>query len=84
EYRKRLSAERKKLREELKARYGWAEMDGKKFEVANWMVEPPGIFMGRGAHPLRGQPVGSHAFTKRTSRSTSAKMHQSRPATGAR
>ncbi|MCS6769782.1 MAG: DNA topoisomerase I [Candidatus Caldarchaeum sp.] len=55
EYRKRLSAERKKLREELKARYGWAEMDGKKFEVANWMVEPPGIFMGRGAHPLRGR-----------------------------
>ncbi|MCS7110174.1 MAG: DNA topoisomerase I, partial [Candidatus Caldarchaeum sp.] len=55
EYRKRLSAERKKLREELKARFGWAEMDGKRFEVANWMVEPPGIFMGRGAHPLRGR-----------------------------
>ncbi|MCS6784316.1 MAG: DNA topoisomerase I [Candidatus Caldarchaeum sp.] len=55
EYRKRLSTERKKLREELKARYGWAEMDGKRFEVANWMVEPPGIFMGRGAHPLRGR-----------------------------
>jgi DNA topoisomerase-1 len=43
------------VREELKARYGWAEMDGKKFEVANWMVEPPGIFMGRGQHPLRGR-----------------------------
>ncbi|MEM2237957.1 MAG: hypothetical protein QXZ62_06745 [Candidatus Caldarchaeum sp.] len=55
EYRKKLSAERKKLREELKARYGWAEMDGKRYEVANWMVEPPGIFMGRGAHPLRGR-----------------------------
>jgi DNA topoisomerase IB len=55
EYRKKLSAERKKVREELKARYGWAEMDGKKFEVANWMVEPPGIFMGRGQHPLRGR-----------------------------
>jgi DNA topoisomerase-1 len=55
EYRKKLSAERKKLREELKARYGWAVMDGKRFEVANWMVEPPGIFMGRGNHPLRGR-----------------------------
>ena len=55
EYRKKLSAERKKIREELKAKYGWAEMDGKKFEVANWMVEPPGIFMGRGQHPLRGR-----------------------------
>jgi len=55
EYRKKLSAERKKLREELKAKYGWAEMDGKRFEVANWMVEPPGIFMGRGEHPLRGR-----------------------------
>ncbi|MEM0462130.1 MAG: hypothetical protein QW318_08035, partial [Candidatus Caldarchaeum sp.] len=55
EYRKKLSAERKKLREELKARYGWAEMDGKRFEIANWMVEPPGIFMGRGNHPLRGR-----------------------------
>jgi len=55
EYRKKLSAERKKIREELKARFGWAEMDGKRFEVANWMVEPPGIFMGRGAHPLRGR-----------------------------
>ncbi|MEM4401089.1 MAG: hypothetical protein QW376_01270 [Candidatus Caldarchaeum sp.] len=55
DYRRKLSAERKKVREELKARYGWAEMDGKRFEVANWMVEPPGIFMGRGAHPLRGR-----------------------------
>jgi len=55
EYRKKLSAERKKRREELKNIYGYAVMDGKKFEVANWMVEPPGIFMGRGNHPLRGR-----------------------------
>ncbi len=55
EYRKKLSAERKKRREELKNIYGYAIMDGKRFEVANWMVEPPGIFMGRGNHPLRGR-----------------------------
>ncbi len=55
EYRKKLSAERKKRREELKSIYGYAIMDGKRFEVANWMVEPPGIFMGRGNHPLRGR-----------------------------
>src|SRR5918996_620189 len=24
-------------------------------EIANWLVEPPGLFMGRGQHPLRGK-----------------------------
>ncbi|MEM3031754.1 MAG: DNA topoisomerase I [Nitrososphaerota archaeon] len=55
EYRKKLSAERKRRREELKSVYGYAVVDGKRFEVSNWMVEPPGIFMGRGNHPLRGR-----------------------------
>ncbi|GBC69524.1 hypothetical protein HRbin01_01223 [archaeon HR01] len=55
EYRKKISAERKKKREELKNIYGYAVVDGKKVEVGNWMVEPPGIFMGRGEHPLRGR-----------------------------
>lgn len=30
-------------------------MDGKDVEVANYMAEPPGIFIGRGDHPLRGR-----------------------------
>jgi DNA topoisomerase-1 len=30
-------------------------MDGRTVEIANWMAEPPGIFMGRGKHPLRGR-----------------------------
>lgn len=54
EERKRVSAERKKTREELKAKYGAAEVDEIKVEVAAYLVEPPGIFMGRGAHPKRG------------------------------
>ncbi len=55
EEKKLLAAERKKIREVMKERYGWAEVDGNRFEVANWMVEPPGLFMGRGEHPLRGK-----------------------------
>jgi len=52
---KRLAMARKKLRAELKERYGYAEINENKVEVANYMVEPPGIFMGRGKHPLRGK-----------------------------
>lgn len=55
EERKKLAEERKKRREEFKAMYSYAILDGRKVEVANWMVEPPGLFMGRGDHPLRGR-----------------------------
>lgn len=55
EAKKKRAAERKKIREELKAKYGVAKVDGQAFDIANWMVEPPGIFMGRGKHPLRGK-----------------------------
>ncbi len=55
EMKKRLANERKRLREHLKSIYGYAIVDGERYEVANWMVEPPGIFMGRGEHPLRGR-----------------------------
>lgn len=54
DYRKKLARQRKEKREALKARYGWAELDGEPTEVGNYMIEPPGIFMGRGKHPLRG------------------------------
>jgi DNA topoisomerase-1 len=52
---KRLAASRKERREALKTRYGHALLDGKEVDIANWMVEPPGLFMGRGQHPLRGR-----------------------------
>jgi len=55
EAKKKRAAERKKMREEMKSKYGWAEVDGNKFDIANWLVEPPGIFIGRGSHPLRGR-----------------------------
>jgi DNA topoisomerase-1 len=55
EEKKALSVKRKELREQLKEKYGKSIMDGKEVEVGNYMAEPPGIFIGRGEHPLRGR-----------------------------
>ena len=55
EEKKQLAAERKKIREERKERYGWATVDGSRMEIASYLVEPPGVFMGRGKHPDRGR-----------------------------
>jgi len=55
EEKKALAAKRKEIREEMKAKHGIAIMDGKEVEVANYMAEPPGIFIGRGEHPMRGK-----------------------------
>ena len=55
EQKKALAASRKEQREALKAKYGKAVLDGKDVDIANWMVEPPGLFMGRGKHPFRGK-----------------------------
>ncbi len=55
EEKKALAAKRKELREKLKSKYGIAIMDGKEVEVGNYMAEPPGIFIGRGEHPIRGR-----------------------------
>ena len=55
EEKKAVAVKRKKLREELKEKFGKAIMDGKEVEVGNYMAEPPGIFIGRGEHPLRGR-----------------------------
>ncbi|MFQ5573452.1 MAG: DNA topoisomerase I, partial [Nitrosopumilaceae archaeon] len=55
EDKKKLAKKRKELREELKEEYGKAIMDGNEVEVANYMAEPPGIFIGRGEHPMRGK-----------------------------
>ncbi len=55
EDRKRLAAQRKETRNDLKEQYGYAILDGQKVELANYMAEPPGIFIGRGNHPLRGR-----------------------------
>jgi len=55
EEKKALATKRKEIREKLKVKYGVAIMDGKEVEVGNYMAEPPGIFIGRGEHPLRGK-----------------------------
>ena len=52
---KSLSLKKKAERERLKAIYGKGIIDGIEVDIANWLVEPPGIFMGRGQHPLRGR-----------------------------
>ncbi|HJU13673.1 MAG TPA: DNA topoisomerase I [Candidatus Nitrosotalea sp.] len=54
EQKKKIAASRKEIKEKMKATYGKAIMDGKEVDVANWMAEPPGLFIGRGDHPLRG------------------------------
>jgi DNA topoisomerase-1 len=55
EEKKRLAADRKVIREANKEKYGYATVDGKKVEIANYIAEPSSIFMGRGEHPLRGK-----------------------------
>ena len=55
EERRRISQGGKIEKEKLKSIYGKAKIDGIEVDVANWLVEPPGIFMGRGLHPLRGR-----------------------------
>jgi DNA topoisomerase-1 len=55
EERKAQAAARKAQREKLQERYGYATVDGERVEIANYTVEPSGIFMGRGKHPLRGR-----------------------------
>ena len=52
---KSIAQARKLERERLKAIYGKAVVDGIEVDVANWLVEPPALFMGRGQHPMRGR-----------------------------
>jgi len=40
-------------KEELKEKYGFAILDGKRVPLGNYVIEPPGLFMGRGKHPNR-------------------------------
>jgi len=47
--------ERKIKRLELREKFGYAEVDGEKLEVANWTAEPSCLFAGRGDHPQRGR-----------------------------
>jgi DNA topoisomerase I len=55
EEKKKLTADRKVIREQLKAKFAVAEVDGQKLEIANWTSEPSCLFAGRGDHPQRGK-----------------------------
>jgi DNA topoisomerase-1 len=55
EEKKKLTEERKVIREANKEKYGYATIDGDRCELGNYMVEPSSIFMGRGQHPFRGK-----------------------------
>ena len=55
EEKKKQSEKRKLRRLELKEKYGYAEVDGQKLEIANWTAEPSCLFAGRGDHPQRGK-----------------------------
>jgi DNA topoisomerase-1 len=46
---------RKVKRLEMKEKFGYAEVDGQRLEVANWTSEPSCLFAGRGDHPQRGR-----------------------------
>jgi DNA topoisomerase-1 len=55
EVKKQQAEERKVKRLEFKEKYGFAEVDGHKLEIANWTSEPSCLFAGRGDHPQRGR-----------------------------
>lgn len=55
EEKKKVYYSKKVEREALKSIYGKAIVDGIEVDIANWLVEPPGLFMGRGQHPMRGK-----------------------------
>jgi DNA topoisomerase-1 len=52
---KEQTAIRKEIRMKRKEKYGYAMVDGKKLEIANWTSEPSCLFAGRGNHPRRGK-----------------------------
>jgi DNA topoisomerase I len=55
EEKKKQAEERKVVRLEYKEKFGYAEVDGQRLEVANWTSEPSCLFAGRGDHPQRGK-----------------------------
>ncbi|KAG0680219.1 DNA topoisomerase 1 [Pichia californica] len=58
EEKKSLPASEKKLikeeKEKLEEKYKYCLLDGRKEQVGNFRIEPPGLFRGRGAHPKTG------------------------------
>jgi DNA topoisomerase-1 len=55
EVKKQIAGERKAKRLEFKEKFGYADVDEQKLEIANWTSEPSCLFAGRGDHPQRGK-----------------------------
>lgn len=54
----RTSEEKKQIKlekDKAEEKYMWASMNGKREQVGNFRVEPPGLFRGRGEHPKMGR-----------------------------
>lgn len=45
---------KKNLRDSLKEKYGYAQVDGERIQLMNWTAEPGAIFLSKGKNPLRG------------------------------
>ena len=52
---RRQKTKQKEDKERIEAKYKYAKVDGEKQPVGNFRVEPPGLFLGRGAHPKAGK-----------------------------
>lgn len=55
----------KKEKDELEAKYKTCLLDGRKENVGNFRIEPPGLFRGRGKHPKTGKLKVDHPETKK-------------------
>eukprot|EP01130_Rhizamoeba_saxonica_P017484 TRINITY_DN8488_c0_g1_i1.p1 TRINITY_DN8488_c0_g1~~TRINITY_DN8488_c0_g1_i1.p1 ORF type:complete len:934 (-),score=260.47 TRINITY_DN8488_c0_g1_i1:84-2885(-) len=51
---KEVKQQEKLAREEKREKYGYAIIDGRREKLSNFTVEPPGLFLGRGDHPMAG------------------------------
>jgi len=47
--------EEKEKKEEIKQLYGQAVVDGVLIPLGNYVVQPPGLYIGHGEHPMRGR-----------------------------
>ena len=45
----------KKEKDKLTSKYKYAIVDGIKEELSNFLIEPPGLYLGRGCNPLMGK-----------------------------
>ncbi|XP_077489316.1 DNA topoisomerase 1 [Amblyomma americanum] len=58
EERKAMTAEQeqaaKRQQEKVARKYGFCVVDGHRQKIANYKIEPPGLFCGRGEHPKMG------------------------------